>query len=141
MTVQELLDKEEEKGYSETAPYEGFAHGVKKSADNLKNFLYDNMDKVVYGYGASTKGQIIMQYCKIGPDQVRSIAERNPRKYGLQTPGTNVPICPESEMRDAKPDYLVIFPWYFLEEFKDREKALRETGTKLVVPLPSFSVI
>lgn len=106
-------------------------------------FLMDQKirGKKIWGYGASTKGQITMQYCDITPDLIEAVAERNPDKYGLYTPGTNVRICSEEEMRTAKPDFLVIFPWHFITEFKDREKDLMNSGTKLVVPLPRFEVI
>jgi len=140
-SVEALLQKESDEGYEDNYPYKRFSDGVKKSADILVNFLDENKEKIVYGYGASTKGQIIMQYCGIGPDRIRAIAERNPLKYGLYTPGTNVPICSEDEMRATKPDYLVFFPWYFLREFVDREKSLHEQGTRFVTPLPQFSII
>ena len=136
-----LVQEEISDGYREAKPYKKFAQGVEKSSGTLVDFLNGQKGKTVYGYGASTKGQVIMQYCRIGPDQIKAIAERNPLKYGLLTPGTNVPICSEEEMRNAKPDFLVVFPWYFLDEFKGREKALLDAGTKLVVPLPSFSVL
>lgn len=139
--VDELLKDEETVGYSASGPYDKFSEGVKKSSEYLSNFLEEQKDKVIYGYGASTKGQIIMQYCQIGPDKIKAIAERNPLKYGLYTPGTNVPICSEDEMREANPDFLVIFPWYFLQEFNQRESSLHAKGTKFVIPLPSFSVI
>jgi hypothetical protein len=141
VTVADLMQNERSDGYSSSVPYYKFAQRVDKSASNLANFLEDQKGKAVYGYGASTKGQVVMQYCRIGPEQIRAIAERNPLKYGLLTPGTDVPICSEEEMRQAKPDFLVVFPWYFLDEFKAREKALLDDGTKLVVPLPSFSIL
>ena len=140
-TVAERLEDERRSGYDGREPYNKFSDGVKRSSDKLVRFLEGNKGKVVYGYGASTKGQVIMQYCHVGPQHLRAIAERNPLKYGLYTPGTNVPICDEDEMRAAKPDYLVFFPWYFLHEFIDREKALHEQGTKFVIPLPQFSTV
>ena len=140
-STEALVQREVSEGYSGNLPYYKFAQKVDKSASNLANFLEDQKLKVIYGYGASTKGQVIMQFCRIGPEQIRAIAERNPLKYSLYTPGTSVPICSEEEMRNAKPDFLVVFPWYFLDEFKERESPLRAGGTKLVVPLPSFSII
>jgi hypothetical protein len=124
-------------------PYAEFAKRVNDSKEQLQKFLHEQKQagKKVYGYGASTKGQVVMQYCEITPDLMTAVAERNPDKYGLYTPGTNIRICSEDEMRAAKPDFLVIFPWYFLPEFKHREKNLTESGTKLVVPLPRFEVI
>ena len=124
-------------------PYHEFALKVEKSREELMVFLMGQKikGKKIWGYGASTKGQITMQYCGITSDIMDAVAERNPDKYGLYTPGTNVKICSEDEMRAAKPDFLVIFPWHFLAEFKERETELMKAGTKLVVPLPRFEVI
>jgi hypothetical protein len=140
-TAEALLQKEESLGYATPGPYDKFSRGVIESSSKLAGFLRENNGKVVYGYGASTKGQVIMQWCRVSPGQIRAIAERNPLKYGLYTPGTNVPICSEEEMRKAKPDFLVIFPWYFFAEFEKRESALHEAGCKFVLPLPEFKVI
>jgi len=134
----------EQAGYTPfTWGYADFADRALTSKTQMQKFLIEQKlaGKKVYGYGASTKGQIIMQYCNITPDFMVAIAERNPDKYNLFTPGTNVRICSEDEMRAAKPDFLVIFPWYFLPEFREREKALIESGTRLVVPLPKFEVL
>jgi len=124
-------------------PYIEFAERVNSSKNQLINFLTEQKrnGKKIFGYGASTKGQITMQYCGITPDLIEAVAERNPDKYNLYTPGTNVRICSEEEMRNAKPDFLIVFPWHFLPEFREREKILMESGTKLVVPLPRFEVI
>jgi hypothetical protein len=140
-TAEEVLKSENGAGYTSSVPYDKFADGVKKSSDKLVKFLEDNHGRTIYGYGASTKGQIIMQHCGLGPQHLVAIAERNPLKYGLFTPGTNVPICSEDEMRSAKPDFLVFFPWYFLDEFVTREKVIYDQGTRFVVPLPEFRVI
>jgi hypothetical protein len=124
-------------------PYQEFALRVEKSKEELQIFLMSQKikGKKIWGYGASTKGQVTMQYCDINSDLMEAVAERNPDKYGLYTPGTNIRICSEEEMRAAKPDFLVIFPWHFITEFKEREKDLMSSGTKLVVPLPRFEVI
>ena len=140
-STEALLKKEADEEYSGCVPYDRFADGIKRSSGNLVNFLEENKGKSIYGYGASTKGQIIMQYCNVVPEQIRAIAERNPLKYGLYTPGTNVRICPEEEMRLARPDFLLVFPWYFIDEFLVREKTIREQGTKIVVPLPKFEIV
>jgi len=97
--------------------------------------------KKVYGYGASTKGNTLLQLFGITPDLVTAIAERSPYKFGLQTVGTNIPICSEAEMRAANPDYLLVLPWHFLDEFVKRESDFIAKGGKLVVPCPTFQVI
>jgi NDP-4-keto-2,6-dideoxyhexose 3-C-methyltransferase len=97
--------------------------------------------KKVYGYGASTKGNTLLQLFGITPDLVTAIAERSPYKFGLQTVGTNIPICSEEEMRAANPDYLLVLPWHFIDEFVKRESDFIAKGGKLVVPCPTFQVI
>ena len=127
--------------FNEDAPYNEFSNNVKKSAEELLRFLAYTRKEKVYGYGASTKGQVILQFCQFNDDDLIAIAERNPLKHGLLTPGTNIKICSEEEMRVAKPDYLLVFPWYFLEEFREREKALLSSGTRFVQPLPRFKIL
>lgn len=97
--------------------------------------------KKVYGYGASTKGNTLLQLFGITPDLLTAIAERSPYKFGLQTVGTNIPICSEEEMRAANPDYLLVLPWHFIDEFVKREGDFITKGGKLVVPCPTFQVI
>jgi len=97
--------------------------------------------KKVYGYGASTKGNTLLQLFGITPDLLIAIAERSSYKFGLQTVGTNIPICSEEEMRAANPDYLLVLPWHFIDEFVKREGDFIAKGGKLVVPCPTFQVI
>ena len=97
--------------------------------------------KSVYGYGASTKGNTLLQVFGITPDLVTAIAERSPHKFGFRTVGTNIPIISEQEMRDAKPDYLLVLPWHFIDEFIKREAEFISGGGKLIVPCPKFEVI
>jgi len=97
--------------------------------------------KTVYGYGASTKGNTLLQLFGITPDLVTAIAERSPYKFGLETVGTRIPIVSEEEMRAAKPDYLLVLPWHFIDEFVKREQDFINAGGKLVVPCPRFQVI
>ena len=89
-------------------------------------------NKLVLGYGASTKGNVMLQYCGI---KLKAIAERNPAKFGLRTPGTNIPIISEEKARAMKPDYFLVFPWHFKREIEAREKAFTDAGGKLFFPL------
>lgn len=138
-----IMDAEKHNGLDTDAPYEHFAARIKNSTQALMAILGDakKAGKKVFGYGASTKGQVMLQHCGIDSSLVTAIAERNPRKYGLLTPGTNIPICSEADMRQAKPDFLVIFPWYFLNEFLVREQSLRDGGCKIIVPLPEVQIL
>ena len=97
--------------------------------------------KTVYGYGASTKGNTLLQYFGLDQNDIVAIAERSPYKFGLKTVSTNIPIISEDEMRAANPDYLVIFPWCFIAEFVKREEEYLNSGGAFIVPCPKLSVI
>lgn len=97
--------------------------------------------KKIWGYGASTKGNTLLQWYGLDNTLIDGIAERSPAKFGLKTAGTNIPIYSEEEMRKAKPDYLLVLPWHFINEFKARESKFLARGGKLIVPCPKFEVI
>jgi hypothetical protein len=99
------------------------------------------LGKKIYGYGASTKGNTLLQFYGLNHNDIDAIAERSSYKFGLKTAGSNIPIVSESEMRDAKPDYLLILPWCFVSEFLQREKKFLESGGKFIVPCPDFQII
>lgn len=97
--------------------------------------------KKVLGYGASTKGNTLLQFYGLGPNLIEAIAERQPQKYGLLTVGSWVPIISEEEMRRREPDYLLVLPWHFMTEFMDREAAFLQGGGKFIIPLPELQVV
>ena len=96
--------------------------------------------KRVYVYGASTKGNTILQYYGLGRGLIEGAAERSPEKWGKYTVGTWIPILPEEEAR-ARADYFLVLPWAFLTEFLERERAWRARGGRFLVPLPEFRVV
>jgi len=96
----------------------------------------------IHGYGASTKGNTLLQFFGIGPDLISCIAERNEAKYGKYTPGTRIPIVSENESKKLKPHAYLVLPWHFKEAILQRESEFREsTSTKFVFPLPDFQVL
>lgn len=97
--------------------------------------------KTIYGYGASTKGNTLLQYFGLTKEDITAIAERSPYKFGKKTIGTEIPIVSEEEMRAAKPDYLLVLPWHFIDEFVKRETDFLNAGGALVVPCPEFKII
>jgi NDP-4-keto-2,6-dideoxyhexose 3-C-methyltransferase len=127
----------------EIAPYEAFARRVHSIRDRLLSFLKEEKakGKTIYGYGASTKGNTLLQYFGLGPELITAIAERNPDKWGKKTVGTLIPIVSEVEARTAKPDHMLILPWHFLEEFRKREAEFLKQGGKFIVPMPDFRII
>jgi len=97
--------------------------------------------KKVHIYGASTKGNTILQWCGIDNSIIEYAAERNPDKYGARTLGTDIPIISEKESRAMNPDYYLVLPWHFKDEFIARERDMLERGTCLIFPLPEISII
>jgi len=95
----------------------------------------------VHLYGASTKGNTLLQWCGIDHKLIECAADRNPDKHGASTLGTNIPIVSEEQSRAMKPDYYFVLPWHFKAEFLERERATIKAGTKMIFPLPEVSVI
>ncbi len=123
--------------------YDEFVDRVMDIKTKLTEFIQGEVSKrkKIYVYGASTKGNTLLQFFGIDHKLIVAAAERNPDKWGKRTVGTLIPIVSEEEMRKAQPDYLLILPWHFIEEFKEREKWYLKKGGKFIVPLPEFKVI
>jgi NDP-4-keto-2,6-dideoxyhexose 3-C-methyltransferase len=111
--------------------------------DLLNRFLADMVaqGKSIYLYGASTKGNTLLQYYGINHTLIRGAAERNPTKYGCRTPKTDIPILPEADVRAARPDFMLVLPWHFKQEFLEREKSYLSDGGQFIFPLPYVSVV
>ena len=120
---------------------------LKKRVENLKNETLDLLHKLkkngkkVIGYGASTKGNTLLQYYGINSSLIEFIAEKQKQKFGKYTPGSWIQIISEEKMRSLSPDYLFILPWHFTTEFLKREIDLLKNGTKFIVPLPNLKIL
>jgi NDP-4-keto-2,6-dideoxyhexose 3-C-methyltransferase len=95
----------------------------------------------VWGYGASTKGNTLLQYFGLDNTLIDAITDAQPSKWGRRTVGTNIPIVSDEEMRKARPDYLLVLPWHFIDGFRRREADYLAAGGKMIVPCPRFEVI
>ena len=140
--IDAALRDEAAKGYHASSRYDQFRRDVERVTRGVRELLdmVRRRGERVYGYGASTKGNVLLQSCRIGPEDLTAIADRNPAKHWRRTLGTRIPICSEEEMRRARPDYLLILPWHFLDEFLERERELRASGTQFIVPFPQVRV-
>lgn len=98
-------------------------------------------NKKVFGYGASTKGNTLLQYFGIDSSLVECLVERSHYKFGLKAIGSNIPIISEDEMRLNPPDYMLVLPWHFIDEFIKRESTYLDNGGKFIVPCPEFKII
>ena len=106
--------------------------------------LLENLKKkgcTIHGYGASTKGNVLLQFYKINNRFLDYICERNPQKYNLYTPGSSIKIISEKKSRMLKPDYYLVLPWHFKNEILKRESQIRKKGTKFIFPLPKLEII
>lgn len=95
----------------------------------------------VNGYGASTKGNVLLQYCGIGSDLIGKIGEVNTSKYGCRTPGSNIDIVPESEVVNDDSDFLVVLPWHFRDVIIEREREFLNRGGRLIFPFPDIEIV
>ena len=114
---------------------------VKKKAMMRFILKQKKNNKIIHGYGASTKGNVLLQYFKITNKHIDLIADRNPQKFDKFTPGTKIKITSEKNSREKKPDFYLVLPWHFRKEIIKREKKTRMKGTKLIFPLPQMKVI
>ena len=124
-------------------PYRNFQERINVHKDELTALLrrLKAEGKKIHIYGASTKGNTILQWCGVDRFIIDYAAERNPDKYGARTLGTDIPIISEQESRAMKPDYYLVLPWHFKAEFLERERDTIAHGTSLIFPLPTIEVV
>ncbi|HTJ83805.1 MAG TPA: class I SAM-dependent methyltransferase [Polyangiaceae bacterium] len=124
-------------------PYQFFQERINVHREQLMRLLIDlkKKGKSIHLYGASTKGNVILQWCGIDGRLVDCAADRNPDKDGATTLGTNIPIVSEAKSRAMKPDYYLVLPWHFRDEFVEREAETLRAGTKLIFPLPEIEIV
>jgi NDP-4-keto-2,6-dideoxyhexose 3-C-methyltransferase len=140
--IEALLAHERLFGPFSLEPYRAFARRVAEHRDKLRDFFRAarRAGKLVLGYGASTKGNVILQYCGLTSVDLPAIAEKYSLKFGRVTPGSRIPIISEAEARNLAPDYFLVLPWYYRHEILEREARFVERGASLVFPLPELSV-
>ncbi len=138
-----LLGQEDRMGLNTPRPYRDFEERVFRHREDLTRLIRDlNADgKKILGYGASTKGNVVLQFCGITPEDIPAIAEVNPEKFGRVTPGTHIPIISEAEARAMKPDYFLVLPWHFKESILRREKDYLASGGKFIFPFPEIEIV
>lgn len=143
LVINELLSEEVAMGIDTLAPFEEFNGRVFKHREELRDLICSlNKDgKKIMGYGASTKGNVLLQFCGFTKSDISAIAELNPDKFGSFTPGTLISIIPESEARAIKPDYFVVLPWHFRENILRREADYLKSGGKMIFPLPKVEIV
>ena len=141
--LKSVLAYEKTLGLNDTKIYKDFWNKIQKLKRDTMDFIKKEKKKgkKIWGYGASTKGNTLLQWFGLDSTLIDGIADASENKFGLRTVGTNIPIHPEDYMRKEKPDYLLVLPWHFISEFKERERKFLEDGGKFIVPCPRFEII
>jgi hypothetical protein len=141
--VDALLRREDAAGVGAPATYAAFASRVLEHRVQLLDTIRKlrASGKTIFGYGASTKGNVILQFCRLSAAEIPCIAEVNPDKFGCVTPGTWIPIVSEAEAKAANPDYLLVLPWHFRDNLIAREQEFLQGGGKMIFPLPVIDIV
>ena len=138
-----MLFQEEQMKLDTISPYLAFKDRIFEHRDSLRKLILSlvKSGKKVYGYGASTKGNVLLQFCEFTSLEIPFIAEVNQEKFGKYTPGTHIEIISEEEAKMNKPDYFLVLPWHFKDNILSREKEYLKTGVKFIFPLPEIEII
>jgi hypothetical protein len=138
-----MLRQEDRMGLSTPKPFRDFEERVYRHRDDLTNLIRSlrASGKTILGYGASTKGNVLLQFCGLTSADIPAIAEVNEDKFGKVTPGTHIPIISEAEARSMKPDCFLVLPWHFRESIVQRESEYLAAGGKLLFPFPEIELI
>ncbi len=141
--INRILNNEKKLKLDTNEPYLKFARRIKKISNQLRKLIVNLKlkGKIIHVYGASTKGNTILQYCKINKNLIKFAADRNTEKDGLKTLGSNISIISEEKSRIMNPDFYLALPWHFKKEFITREKKFLKKGGKFIFPLPKVEVI
>jgi len=138
-----MLGQEDRMGLGTPKPFRDFEERVFRHRDDLTRLIRSltSDGKKVLGYGASTKGNVVLQFCGLGPDDISAIAEVNPDKFGHVTPGSHIPIVSEQEAKAMAPDYFLVLPWHFKDGILRREKDYLAAGGKFIFPFPEIEIV
>jgi len=140
--IEWLLNQESRMKLDSIEPYKNFGIRIEQHKDDLKLLIkkLNDAGKKVFGYGASTKGNVLLQYCGFTEKDIPFIAEVNKEKFGSYTPGTNIPIISESDAKEMSPDYFLVLPWHFRDFILKKETEYINSGGKLIFPLPEIEI-
>ena len=143
MRVDSILALEQKMDLRNPETYKVFFDKINLLKGQTMEFINNAKEqgKTIWAYGASTKGNTLLQWYGLDETHIDAIAERSEIKYGKKTSGSNIPIKPEVDMRLIHPDYVLVLPWHFINEFINREKKYLENGGSFIVPCPKFEII
>lgn len=138
-----MLEQEKRMGLGTSRPYQEFADRAARHREDLKRLIgaLNAAGNTVLGYGASTKGNVTLQYCGFTSADIPAIADVNPEKFGRVTPGSHIPIISELQAHAMRPDYFLVLPWHFKEGILNREQEFRDRGGKFIFPFPEIEIV
>lgn len=141
--IQWLLEQEKRMGLHSPKLFRDFEERVFQHREDLVRLIHSLLadNKKILGYGASTKGNVLLQFCGLTSKEITAIADVNSEKHGRYTPGTHIPIISEQEARVLNPDYFLVLPWHFKHSILQREKEFLERGGKFIFPFPEIEII
>lgn len=141
--IEWLLEQEDRMGLNTPKPFRDFEERVFRHREDLVRLVRSLVadGKKVFGYGASTKGNVTLQFCGFTAADIPCIAEVNEEKFGRVTPGSHIPIVSEAEARAMEPDYFLVLPWHFKEGILRREREFMTNGGKFIFPFPEIEII
>ena len=141
--IQNIIEEEDNLNLDDMSIYNEFADRVNAIREKLQKFIYEQVKngKTVYVYGASTKGNTLLQFCNFNTDLIKKAVDRDENKIGKMTIGTKIPIISEEQGRSEHPDFFLVLPWHLIDFYKEREKEYLKSGGKLIVPIPKVKII
>ena len=140
--VEKFLQKEKSLGLHDLQTYLDFDQRVKENKKELKNLLLKlkEENKKIVGYGASAKGNILLNYFQINNKILDFIVDESPLKQGLYAPGTHIPIYPPDRLKENQPDYLLLLAWNYAKSIFKKEQKLKNKGVKFIIPVPKVKI-
>lgn len=141
--AQALINMELARGFLNPETFLGFSKKVNKIRNDLSNLLWEIklQGKRIVGYGAAAKGNVMLNYCRIGPEILDYVVDSIPYKHGKYTPGMHIPIYPESKLLEDAPDYALLLAWNFADEIVRKQEVYRKNGGKFILSVPEVKII
>ena len=142
-SVYEMLQEEKSLQLYDIRPYRLFKKRIDSLKSRLKQIILARVStgKTVYVYGASTRGNTILQYCGLDHNIIKKAADANPEKHGRVTVGTKIPIVSKDDARKDHPDYFLVLPYHFISEIVQEEEQYLANGGKIILPLPEPMIL
>lgn len=141
--IESVLQHESQAKLDQLDTYSRFNDRIRTHKEQLMRAIAEinECQKKILGYAASTKGNVILQYCEITSNDVPYIVEVNQDKVGCYTPGSGIPIISEAEAKDMNPDVYLALAWHFKRFFIDKEFEFLKAGGKFLLPLPNVEIL